>query len=101
MAKLTTKQKREIIKKYGKIPTKDEVFQKLRESQERMIVSLAAAWETAPDDPKIRKQLLEAIEKAVKFRERLYTEVLEEEPPEIRESYTKLRKILEKELFLE
>lgn len=95
---MNKKQKEEIIKKYGKIPTKEEIFQKIKESQERMVVALAKAWETAPNDPKIKKQLLEAIEKALQFRNKLYKDLLKEEPPNIRESYEKLQGILEKEV---
>lgn len=97
MAKLTSQKKEEIIKKYGKIPTKEELFQKIKRSQERLLVSLIRAWETAPDDPKIREEVLEAIEKAVRLREKIYKDVVKEEPPEIEESYKKLRKILDRE----
>lgn len=85
-------------KKKEKIYSKKELFNKIRESQEKLIVSLAAAWETAPDDPKIRKQLMEASEKAIKLREKVYKEVLDEEPPDVRESYEKLRNKLEEEI---
>lgn len=95
--KLSQKRREEIIKKYGKIPTKEEVFQKIRESQERLIVSLAKAWEVAPPDPAIRKEVLEAMGKAVELREKVYGKVLKEEHPEIKESYEKLSKILENE----
>lgn len=97
MAKLTRQKKEEIIKKYGKIPTKEELFQKIKRSQERLLVSLIRAWETAPDDPKIREEVLEAIEKAARLHEKIYKDVVKEEPPEIEESYKKLRKILDRE----
>ena len=97
MARLAKKQKEEIIKKYGKVPSKEEIFQKIRESQERLVASLIKAWEAAPDDPKIRKELLQAMERAVNLRKEVYKKLIKEEPPEIKESYEKLHKILEKE----
>ena len=81
--KLTKKQKEEIIKKYGKIPTKEEMFQKIKESQERMMSALAGAWEEAPDEPEIKRQLLEAVEKAGKMRKKIYQDLLDEDPPKI------------------
>ncbi len=95
--KLSKKRKEEIIKKYGKIPSKKEIFEKIKQSQERMIVALARAWEVAPDDPKTREELMEATEKAVKLREKLYKDLIKEEPPEIRESYEKLKGIIDAE----
>lgn len=96
-AKLTKKEKEEIIKKYGKIPSKEEIFEKIKQSQEKMIVSLARAWEVAPNDPGIKEELMEATEKAVKLREKLYKDLIKEEPPELRESYEKLKDILDAE----
>lgn len=55
------------------------------------------AWETAPDDPKIKKQLSDAMEKAVKLRDRVYGEILNEAAPDLRESYEKLKQILRQE----
>lgn len=101
MPKLTKKQKEEIIKKYGKIPTKKEIFEGLKKSQERLVVSLAAAWEVAPDDPEARKELLRLMEKALKLRKKVYKEVIREEPPEVAESYRKLRHIIEEEALRE
>ena len=95
--KLSKKKKEEIIKKYGKIPSKKELFDKIKESQERLVVSLVMAWKTAPDGPKIREEIIEAMEKALNLREKVYKKVIKEEPPEIRESYNKLREILESE----
>lgn len=78
-----------------KILSKKEIFEKIKESQERLIVSLAAAWESAPDDPEIRKQLIEASKKAVNLREKVYKNILKEEPPDVRDSYEKLRAKIE------
>lgn len=97
MKKLSKKQKEEIIKKYGKVPSKEEIFEKLRKSQEKLVVSLALAWESAPDDPKIRKDLLNAMEEAVKLRDGIYKGFMKEEPPDIRKSYEKLKDILRRE----
>ena len=97
MVKLSKKKKEEIIKKYGKVPTKEELFEKIKESQERMIVSLALAWEEVPNDPKIRAKLLKATEKAVKLREKLYEDIIGEEAPDIKKSYERLKEILKKE----
>jgi len=67
--KLTKKQRERIIKEFGHIPTKEELFEKIMASQERMAKALAGAWENAPDDPKIKKQLLEAGEKSAKLKD--------------------------------
>jgi len=95
MKKLSKKKKEEIIKKYGKIPSKEEVFQKLKESQERLVYSLAKAWETAPDNPQIRSELLEAMEKALKLRSDLYKDIIKEEPPDLKDTYDKLQEIVD------
>jgi hypothetical protein len=80
------------------ISSKEEVLEKIRKSQERLIVSLAATWETASDDLELREQLMEASEKAVNLREKVYKQILEEEPPDVSESYEKLRSKLEEEI---
>lgn len=79
--KLSKKKEKELIKKFGHIPTKEEIFEHIKASQERMIWALGKAMETAPDDPKIRQQLLEAVEKATTLRDAIYKEVLKEETP--------------------
>ena len=79
--KLTKKKKEELIKKFGHVPTKEEIFEKLKASQERLMWALSGALEAAPDDPKLRKQLLQAIEKAATLRGKVYREVIKEEPP--------------------
>lgn len=66
--KLTKKQRAEIIAKYGKIPTKEEIIEKLMESQERLANALAGAWKAKPDDSETRKILIEVGEKAAKLR---------------------------------
>ena len=69
MPKLSKKRKEEIMKQFGgRMPTKEEIFQKIMESQERMAQALKGAWETKPDDPKIRKQLLEVGERSAKLK---------------------------------
>lgn len=97
MTKLTKEKKEELIKKFGHIPTKEEVFDKIRQAQERLVVSLIAAWESAPSDPAVREQILEAMKEAVNLREKVYEKVLKEDPPDIKESYAKLRVIIEQE----
>lgn len=83
--KLSRKRKEEIMKQFGgRMPTKEEVFEKIRASQERMMEALKGAYETAPDDPNVRKDLVNAIEKATKMRSKLYKEVLKETPPNIK-----------------
>ena len=46
---LTGKQREKLIKQFGHVPTKEEIFQKIEESQERLVSSLAGMWQTAPD----------------------------------------------------
>lgn len=67
-SKITKKQKEELIKKFGHIPTKEEIFQKLLQSQERLAQALKGAWETAPDDENIKQTLLEVGEKSSKLK---------------------------------
>lgn len=68
---LSKKRKEEIIKLYGHIPTKEEVFQKIIESQERLANALKGAWETKPQDSKTVKQLLEVGARSGKLRKEL------------------------------
>lgn len=76
--KLTKKQKDKLIKEFGHIPTKEEIFSKIRQSQETMMAALKGAWDTAPDDPKIRKQLVDVVEKASKLRHKIYNDILQD-----------------------
>lgn len=69
--KLSKKKQDELIKKLGHIPTQEEVFQKIIESQERLADALKGAWETRPDDPEIEKQLLTVGGRAGKLRKEL------------------------------
>lgn len=72
MPKLSKKRKEEIMKQFGgRMPTKEEIFQKIMESQERLANALKGAWETKPDDPKIAKQLLEAGERSAKLKAKI------------------------------
>lgn len=69
MRKWLSKQQRErLIREFGHVPTKEEVFTKIRASVERMTWVLAGAWESAPDDPAVKKKLVEAVAKAAKLR---------------------------------
>ncbi|MEX2028170.1 MAG: hypothetical protein WD988_01570 [Candidatus Curtissbacteria bacterium] len=88
--KLTKKRKEEIMKQFGgRMPTKEELFEKIRASQERMMTALAGAAKTAPDDPEIRKELMEVIEKAASLRKGVYKEILKEKPPKIHDENDK------------
>lgn len=69
--KLSKKKQDELIKKFGHIPTQEEVFQKIIESQERLANALKGAWDTRPADPDIEKDLLEVGERAGKLRKEL------------------------------
>lgn len=72
MPKLSKKRKEEIMKQFGgRMPTKEEIFQKIMESQERLANALKGAWETKPDDPKIKEQLLEAGERSTKLKAKI------------------------------
>ena len=81
--KLSKKREKELIAKYGHVPTKKEIFEKMKASQERLIYSLAGALATAPDDPGTREQLFEAIDKAFQLREKIY-KMMDKKPPEIK-----------------
>ena len=66
--KISEKDKQKIIKEFGHYPpTKEELFQKIMESQKRMNDALAGAWKTAPDE-ETKKKLLEVGEKAAKLQ---------------------------------
>jgi len=86
-SKLTKKQREKIIKQFdGRMPTKKEIFERIKASQERMMQALAGAARTAPDDPEARKQLLEVIERTAKLRSKIYKQILKEKPPKVREN---------------
>ncbi len=71
-AGLSKKRKEEIMKQFGgRMPTKEEIFQKIMESQERMAQALKGAWETKPDDPETKKQLLEVGERSAKLKKEI------------------------------
>lgn len=83
---LTQKQKEKIMKEFGgRMPTKEEIFEKIRASQERLMQALAGAAATAPNDPEVKKQLFGVIEKASNLRKKVYKEVLKEKPPKVRD----------------
>lgn len=69
--KLSKAQKDKLVKEFGHMPTQEEVFNKIKASQQKMMWALAKAWDAAPDDPKVRKQLIDVIEKAAKFDKKL------------------------------
>jgi len=69
--KLSQKKQAELVEKFGHIPTQEEVFQKILESQERLAEALKGAWETKPSDPEVEKDLLEVGERAGKLRKEL------------------------------
>lgn len=73
----------------GRMPTKEEIFEKIRASQERLMQALAGAARTAPDDPEVKKQLMEVIEKAGSLRKGVYKKILKERPPKIHEESQK------------
>lgn len=81
--KLTKKQKGEIVEKFGRVPTEDEIVEAIKASQERLMQALAGMARTAPDDPEIKKEIMQAIEKAADLRKRIYKEVIKEETPRI------------------
>lgn len=67
----------------GRMPTKEEVFEKIKASQERMMAVLKGAYEAAPEDPKIRAEFMDAIDKATKLREKVYKDLMKQEPPKL------------------
>lgn len=80
--KLGRKQKEKLTAKFGHVPTKEEMFAHIKESQEKLVRSLAGALATAPDDSQTREQLLKAFEKATNLRIKLYG-MMGEIPPRI------------------
>lgn len=78
---LTKKQKERMIKEFGHIPSKEEVFAKLEASLSRMTAALEGAWNTMPDDPKIRKDMIKAVTHSAKLREGIYKKVLKKPVP--------------------
>ena len=67
--KLTKEQRERIIKEFGHIPTKEEIFDRIIASQERLAEALAGAWKNAPADAETREKLLEIGEKSAKLRD--------------------------------
>lgn len=67
-SKVSEKEKQRILKEFGHYPpTKEEILQKIIESQKRMNEALAGAWKTAPGEEE-KKVLLEVGEKAAKLQ---------------------------------
>lgn len=83
-SKLTQAQREKIMKQFGgRMPTQEEIIEKIRASQEKLMTALAGAARSAPDDPETKKQLMETIAKAGHLRKKIYKEVLKEPPPKI------------------
>jgi len=81
---LKTREKRKkLVAKFGQSFSEEEILEKLKQSQEKMIRALAGALTTAPDDPEIRSELLEAVEKAMQMRSKIYG-MIGETPPKIK-----------------
>lgn len=77
--KLTKQEEEKLTERYGFIPTKEEVLRRIQESHKRMYESLMEAWQAAPDDPEIKKELMEALKRAVNLKgeiERVFKEDL-------------------------
>lgn len=55
----------------GVVPTKKEVFEKIKQSQQKMLDSLQGAWDTSPDDLDIRKDLAEVVGRVAKLDKEL------------------------------
>lgn len=84
--KLSKKRREEIMKQFGgRMPTREEIFEKIRASQERLMSALAGAARTAPDDPEVRKQLMEVIQRAGNLRKNVYKQILKKKPPRVQE----------------
>lgn len=70
-----------MIIEFGHVPTKEEVFAKLEASLARMTSALEGAWNTMPDEPKIRKDMIKAVVHSAKLREGIYNKVLKKPLP--------------------
>lgn len=82
--KISKEKEKELIAKFGHVPTEKEISENIKASQEKLMTALVGMLETAPDDPEVRKKLMEAIEKAVEVRNKVYEEVLKETPPPVK-----------------
>jgi len=81
---LAPKLREKLMQQYGgRMPTQEEVFEKIRASQERLMTALVGMAKTAPNDPEIKKQLMEAMQKAAELRKKVYKQVLKQKPPQI------------------
>lgn len=65
------------------MPTQEEIFEKIKASQERMMQALKGAYDSATDDSESRAQLLKAIEKATRLRGKIYDTLIKEKPPKL------------------
>lgn len=73
---LTKKQKDELIERYGHIPNEEEVIENIRASSQKMLTALAAAWDVAPDDPKIKTDIIKALKKALELRKKIEEKIV-------------------------
>jgi len=83
-AKVSKKQKEGILDESSSTtPTDEEIIERIKASQERLMQALAGMARSAPDDPEIKAEIMQAIEKAANLRKRIYKEVIKEETPKI------------------
>ena len=80
--KLTKKQHERMIKEFGHIPTKEEIFAKMEASLARMNEALEGAWKTMPDDMKIRKDMTEVVARSAKLRQGVYQSLIKKPVPQ-------------------
>lgn len=69
--KLTKAQRERVLKEFGHIPTKEEVFAKIQASQVRMMNALQEAFENMPEDEALRGQFLDTLEQTATFNKHL------------------------------
>lgn len=83
-AKVSKKQKERILDEPSSTaPTDEEIVERIKASQERLMQALVGMARSAPDDPGIKAEIMQAIEKAADLRKRIYKEVLKQETPKI------------------
>ncbi len=84
MKKAAKKQKIQVLEKESPTaPTEEEIIGRIKASQERLMQALAGMARTAPDDPEIKAEIMQAIEKAANLRKKIYKEVIKEETPKM------------------
>jgi len=71
--KLAKKPKQKVLEEQDSAaPTEEEIVERIKASQERLMQALAGKARNVPDDPEIKKEVMEAIEKAADLRKRIY-----------------------------